>query len=168
MDRLPPPWRRPPSRPSRRSARSNPPDRLIAVLMTKPGACATPVLLGLVTLTVPFRDTAVASPLLLIARSLSGVWMMPSAPARSCREPHFLRVLRDYGLSPLVSQNENAGSRARPHHAPAACRSASDPINVHRTRKLSTTLSARRSKSERRRVATRKKNVADAMKPGSR
>src|SRR5437899_12872419 len=27
--------------------------------------------------------------------------MMPSRPARSRREPHFLRVLRDYGLSCL-------------------------------------------------------------------
>ena len=33
-------------------------------------------------------------------------WMMPSGPARSPREPHFLRVLRDYGLirSPLKTK----------------------------------------------------------------
>ena len=32
--------------------------------------------------------------------------MMPSGPARSRREPHFLRVLRDYGLirSPLKTK----------------------------------------------------------------
>jgi hypothetical protein len=33
-------------------------------------------------------------------------WMMPSGPARSRREPHFLRVSRDYGLvcSPLKTK----------------------------------------------------------------
>src|SRR5512144_3120824 len=45
------------------------PDRAapLQVLLTKAGACATPALLGLVTLTVPSRNTIAAAPPLLIS-----------------------------------------------------------------------------------------------------
>ena len=37
-------------------------------------------------------------------------WMMPSAPARHPRGPHFLRALSDYGPVDSASQNENVDS----------------------------------------------------------
>jgi hypothetical protein len=36
-------------------------------------------------------------------------WMMPSAPARHSRNPHFLQALSNYGLIRSPLKNENAG-----------------------------------------------------------
>jgi hypothetical protein len=46
-------------------------------------------------------------------------WMMPSGPARSRREPHFLRVLRDYGL---VRSSLKTGMRAKSLRIHRSCR----------------------------------------------
>src|SRR2546425_10271941 len=91
MDRFPPPWRRPPRRPSRRSARS----KLVHPSRQLDGSPSDEAWdrcdLGasrLVTLTVPFRDTAAASPPLLMAPAPCPVGITSGATrvARYARE----------------------------------------------------------------------------------
>jgi hypothetical protein len=92
------------------------PDSLMAVLLTKPGACATPVLLGLVTLTVPFSDTTAASPPLLMAPAPRAVLQITSGATRVAR---YARESAERGSRQVaLGQLEHEGPRM-PDQPPA-------------------------------------------------
>jgi hypothetical protein len=113
MDRVPPPWRRPPRRPSRRSAGSqfvHPCRQRDGRPSDGVGGLCDPGASRLVTLTVPFSDTAAASSSFGIAPAPGTVLQITSGATRVAR---YARESAERG-SPS-SSSPPAGARSTAH-----------------------------------------------------